>query len=235
MAIDTQEATPGTREHFLQVTRLRRWGTIQGYVDLCRAQGYFTPAFYATAIAHMERIHVRRRLKQITNARGWPVFGNIARVRDDGRNRCSCRRSSLARRSTSRSSPTTTAWRGTTSSRHRPTVTTPRRVTGSSCRSSKTTARGKPRRRLEPRGTHAQHDRSTGMHAGATVRRVRRKDEQGPRAQTTSTRCGIPVSSSARSAGTFGTSPPPGRHPPWSPPEPGLRRGIEEASAAVAL
>jgi hypothetical protein len=67
------------------VTRLRRWGTIQEYVDFCRAQGYFTPAFYATAIAHMERIHVRRRLKQITNARGWPVFGNIARVRDDGR------------------------------------------------------------------------------------------------------------------------------------------------------
>jgi hypothetical protein len=85
MAIDTQEPTPRTREHFLRVTRLRRWGTIQEYVDFCRAQGYFTPAFYATAIAHMERIHVRRRLKQITNARGWPVFGNIARVRDDGR------------------------------------------------------------------------------------------------------------------------------------------------------
>jgi hypothetical protein len=33
----------------------------------------------------MERIHVRRRLKQITTAHGWPVFGNIARVRDDGR------------------------------------------------------------------------------------------------------------------------------------------------------
>src|SRR6266542_2427698 len=48
------------------------------------AQGYFTPAFYATAIAQMERIHVRRRLKQITNAQGWPVFGNIARVGPDG-------------------------------------------------------------------------------------------------------------------------------------------------------
>ena len=27
----------------------------------------------------------RRRLKQVTNAQGWPVFGNIARVRHDGR------------------------------------------------------------------------------------------------------------------------------------------------------
>jgi hypothetical protein len=85
MATDTREPTPGTQEHFLRVTQLQRWGTIQEYVNLCRAQGYFTSAFYATALAHMERIHVRRRLKQVTNARGWPVFGNIARVRDDGR------------------------------------------------------------------------------------------------------------------------------------------------------
>jgi hypothetical protein len=49
----THEPQPGTREHFLQVTILRRWGTIQGYVDPCREQGYFTPAFYATAIAHL--------------------------------------------------------------------------------------------------------------------------------------------------------------------------------------
>jgi hypothetical protein len=64
---------------------LRRWGTIQESVDLCRAQGYVTPAFYATAIAHMERIHVRRRLKQVTNARGWPTLANIVRAGDDGR------------------------------------------------------------------------------------------------------------------------------------------------------
>jgi hypothetical protein len=78
------EPTPGTREHFLQMTQLRRWGTIQDYVDLCRAHGYFTPAFYSKAVAHMERIHVRRRLKQVTNAQGWPVFGNIERVGPDG-------------------------------------------------------------------------------------------------------------------------------------------------------
>jgi hypothetical protein len=32
MAIDTQEPTPGTREHFLRVAQLRRWGTIHGRV-----------------------------------------------------------------------------------------------------------------------------------------------------------------------------------------------------------
>jgi len=85
MVTDEWDPAPGTRDHFLRVTQIQRWGTIQNYVDLCRAQGYFTPAFYATAIAHMERIHVRRRLKQVTTAQGWPVFGNIARVRDDGR------------------------------------------------------------------------------------------------------------------------------------------------------
>jgi hypothetical protein len=84
MTTDIQEPTPGTREHFLRVTQLRRWGTIQEYVERCRAEGYFTPAFYTTAIAQMERIHVRRRLKQITTAQGWPVFGNIARVGPDG-------------------------------------------------------------------------------------------------------------------------------------------------------
>src|SRR6266571_6448166 len=84
MVTDTQNPTPGTREHFLRVTQLRCWGTIQEYVELCRAQGYFTPTFYATAIAQMERIHVRRRLKQVTNAQGWPVFGNIERVGPDG-------------------------------------------------------------------------------------------------------------------------------------------------------
>jgi hypothetical protein len=80
-----QEPTRGTREHFLQIAAVRRWGTIQEYVDLCRAYGYFTPDFYATAIAHMERIHVRRRLKQVRDARGWPVFGNIERVGPDGK------------------------------------------------------------------------------------------------------------------------------------------------------
>jgi hypothetical protein len=45
---------------------------------------YFTAEFYATAVAHMERIHVRRRLKQVTNTQGWPVFGNIERVDPDG-------------------------------------------------------------------------------------------------------------------------------------------------------
>jgi hypothetical protein len=32
----------------------------------------------------MERIHVRRRLKQVRHARGRPVFGNIERVGSDG-------------------------------------------------------------------------------------------------------------------------------------------------------
>jgi hypothetical protein len=66
MTTPIQEPTPGTREHFLQITTVQRWGTIQDYVDLCRAHGYFTPAFYATAIAHMERIHVRRRPRDFT-------------------------------------------------------------------------------------------------------------------------------------------------------------------------
>jgi hypothetical protein len=75
----------GTREHFLQVSQLQRWGTIQEYVDLCRTQGYFTPAFYAKAVAHMERIHVRRMLRQVTDGYGWPTVANIVRARDDGR------------------------------------------------------------------------------------------------------------------------------------------------------
>ena len=77
--------TPGTREHFLQVTTLRRWGTIQEYVELCRTQGYFTDAFYRKAAAHMERIHVRRMLRQVTDGRGWPTLANIVRPGDDGR------------------------------------------------------------------------------------------------------------------------------------------------------
>src|SRR5215218_1883860 len=75
----------GTREHFLQVSQLQRWGTIQEYVDLCRTQGYFTPAFYRKATAHMERIHVRRMLRQVTDGRGWPVLANIVRVDLNGR------------------------------------------------------------------------------------------------------------------------------------------------------
>jgi hypothetical protein len=84
MATLIHEPTPGTREHFLQITTVQRWGTIQDYVDLCRAHGYFTPAFYAKAATRLECIHVRRRLKQITNIQGWPVFGNIEWVGPDG-------------------------------------------------------------------------------------------------------------------------------------------------------
>jgi hypothetical protein len=80
-----QDPTPGTREHFLEVTRLQRWGTIQDYVELCRAGGYFTPEFYSKATAHMERIHVRRMLRQVTDARGWPTLANVVRAGDDGR------------------------------------------------------------------------------------------------------------------------------------------------------
>jgi hypothetical protein len=85
MTTPEQDPTPGTREHFLQVTTLQRWGTIQEYVERCRAQGYFTAAFYRKAAAHMERIHVRRLLRQVTDGRGWPLLANIVRVGDDGR------------------------------------------------------------------------------------------------------------------------------------------------------
>ena len=61
MTTDDQHPTPGTREHFLWVTQLQRWGTIQEYVDLCRTQGYFTPAFYRKTTAHTERIHAKAR------------------------------------------------------------------------------------------------------------------------------------------------------------------------------
>jgi hypothetical protein len=77
--------TPGTREHFAAVTKLQRWGTIQEYVELCRQRGYFTAAFYQKATAHLERIHVRRMLRQVTDARGWPTLANIVRAGDDGR------------------------------------------------------------------------------------------------------------------------------------------------------
>ncbi len=69
MATPTQDPQPGTWEHFLAVTK-QRWGTIQDYVELCRQQGYFTAAFYRKATAHMERIHVRRMLRQVTDGRG---------------------------------------------------------------------------------------------------------------------------------------------------------------------
>jgi hypothetical protein len=80
-----EDPKPGTREHFLQLTALRRWGTIQEYVDLCQEQGYFTEAFYRKATAHMERIHVRRMLRQVTDGRGWPTLANIVRAGNDGR------------------------------------------------------------------------------------------------------------------------------------------------------
>ena len=85
MNTSAQDPIPGTREHFLTVTQLQRWGTIQDYVDLCRTRGYFTEAFYRKATAHMERIHVRRMLRQVTDGRGWPTLANIVRQGQDGR------------------------------------------------------------------------------------------------------------------------------------------------------
>jgi hypothetical protein len=79
-----QDVKPGTWEHFLEVTRLQSWGTIQEYVELCRMRGYFTEAFYRKAVTHMERIHVRRMLRQVTDGRGWPILANIIRQGQDG-------------------------------------------------------------------------------------------------------------------------------------------------------
>jgi hypothetical protein len=70
MVTDVRDPTPGTREHFLQVTQLQGWGTIQEYVDLCRTREYFTQAFYRQATAHMERIHVRRMLGRVPVVHG---------------------------------------------------------------------------------------------------------------------------------------------------------------------
>jgi hypothetical protein len=80
-----QDPIPGTPEHFLEVTKLQRWGTIQEYVELCRARGYFTEAFYRKATAHMERIYVRRMLRQVTDGRAWPTLANIVRAGPAGR------------------------------------------------------------------------------------------------------------------------------------------------------
>jgi hypothetical protein len=85
MTSPPEAPTPGTREHFLTVTQLQRWGTIQEYVELCRQQGYFTETFYRKAAAYMERIHVRRLLRQVTDGCGWPTLANIVRPSDDGR------------------------------------------------------------------------------------------------------------------------------------------------------
>jgi hypothetical protein len=85
MTTPTQEPASGTREHFLQVSQLQRWGTIQAYVELCREPGYFTPQFYHKAAVHLERIHVRRMLRQVKDSRGWPTVGNIVRVGPNGR------------------------------------------------------------------------------------------------------------------------------------------------------
>jgi hypothetical protein len=85
METSDQGMKPGTREHFLQVAQLQRWGTIQEYVDLCRLRGYFTEAFYCRAVTSMERIHVRRMLRQVRDGRGWPVLANIVREGPDGR------------------------------------------------------------------------------------------------------------------------------------------------------
>jgi hypothetical protein len=85
MTSPPEAPTPSTWEHFLEVTQLQRWGTIHEYVELCREHGYFTAAFYRKAVAHMERIHVRRMLRQVTDGRGWPTLANIVRAGLDGR------------------------------------------------------------------------------------------------------------------------------------------------------
>ena len=80
-----QDVKPGTREHFLQVTPLQRWGTIQEDVDRCRMRGYLTEAFYRRAVTYMKRIHVRRMLRQVRDGRGWPTFATIVHEGPDGR------------------------------------------------------------------------------------------------------------------------------------------------------
>jgi hypothetical protein len=85
MVTDARDPTLGTREHFLRVTQLRRWRTIQEYVELCRRQGYFTAVFYRKAVTHMECIHVRRMLRQVTDSRGWSILANIVRMDPNGR------------------------------------------------------------------------------------------------------------------------------------------------------
>jgi hypothetical protein len=69
MATHERDSKPWTREPLLQITQLRRWGMIQDYVELCGAGGYFTPEFYSKATAHLERIYMLRRLRQVTDGR----------------------------------------------------------------------------------------------------------------------------------------------------------------------
>jgi hypothetical protein len=143
MITDARDPMPGTREHFLRVTQVQRWGTIQEYVDLCRAQGYFTPAFYRKATAHMERIHVRRMLRQVKDGRGWPTVGNIVRVGPNGwLERVFMQEELFGPEEYRQIVAYHYGMARHHLSRRRPTATTPRRATASSCRcSARTTAR----------------------------------------------------------------------------------------------
>ena len=85
----------------------------------------------------MERIYVRRRLKRVTNAQGWPTSRNIARTGPDGLpERVFLQEELFGPEEYGRWSPTTMAWRGTFCSRPRPTGSMPRRASAYSCRSS---------------------------------------------------------------------------------------------------
>jgi len=84
MLTGDRDSKPGTKEHFVRVARMQRWGTIRDYVLLCRGQGHFTAEFYAKAGAYMERIYVRRMLKQVRDPSGWPTFGSIERLDEHG-------------------------------------------------------------------------------------------------------------------------------------------------------
>ena len=85
MTTPTPDPTPGTREHFSRSHSCGAGGPSRSTSSSAGGRGISPQAFYRKAMAHMERIHVRRMLRQVTDGRGWPTLANIVRAGDDGR------------------------------------------------------------------------------------------------------------------------------------------------------
>lgn len=66
-----------TKEAFVAATESASWADIDALVAMLDASDFWDDAFLAESIAARKKAYVRREIKQVKGADGWPVFASI--------------------------------------------------------------------------------------------------------------------------------------------------------------
>lgn len=72
------------RDQFLEATNSMDWATIEDLEAVLDQHDYWDESFFDSAVQQAKRAHIRRRIKQVKDADGWPLIASVKTQNADG-------------------------------------------------------------------------------------------------------------------------------------------------------